>query len=182
MNSDKSNESEGVFNMRGCDTSDLPTLELGINKVPVKCLVDSGASNQDLAVDLVSTDKLLFPYDMNTLLHVKGVSSAELNHRDKKMVAEFVMVRGRGVPLIVVKTCRELGESKVGNLEDAAVNLLDKHKGFEYLQHKYENCFKGLGKLTQYQLKFHIDENVKPIAQPIRRVTFNLRQGIEKTL
>lgn len=149
MNSDKSNESEGVFNMRGCDTSDLPTLELGINKLPVKCLVDSGASCnfvseatfQDLAVDLVSTDKLLFPYDMNTLLHVKGVPSAELIHRDKKMVAEFVMVRGRGVPLIVVKTRRELGESKVGNLEDAAVNLLDKHKGFEYLPHKYENCF-----------------------------------------
>lgn len=119
-------------------------------------------------MDLLPTDKQLFPYGVNT--PVKCVFSAELSHRDKKMVAEFVVVKGRSVPLIGAKTGRRLGVLKVGDLQDDAVNMLGKPKGSEYLQHKYEKCFKGLGKLTQYQLKFHIDENVKPIAQPVRRV------------
>lgn len=81
-----------------------------------------------------------------------------------------------------MKLAEDLRVLKVGDLLDDAVNMLGKAKEFQYLQHKYEKSFKGLGKLTQYQLKFHIDENIKPIAQPVSRVLFNLREWIEKYL
>jgi len=190
VTSDELSESECVFNMRGFPTNDLPMLKLGINGVAVECLVDSGASCnivsevtlQELAVDLLPCDRQLFPYGVSIPLVVKGKFSAEVSHKDKKMVAEFVVVKGKSVSLIGAKTAMRLGVLRVGDLQDDAVNMVNKSKGFEYLKSKYEKCFKGLGKLTQYQLKLHIDENVKPIAQPIRRVPFNLRQGIEEKL
>lgn len=68
MISDESNESECVEGMRrGCDASDLPMLKLGINGVPVECLVDSGASCnvvseatvQDFAEDVTNRQTVL---------------------------------------------------------------------------------------------------------------------------
>ena len=36
------------------------------------------------------------------------------------------------------------------------------------LKAKFLEVFSGLGKLEGYQLKFHIDEKVQPVAQPVR--------------
>ena len=47
---------------------------------------------------------------------------------------------------------------------------------------KYNSCFSGLGKLTDYKLKLHVDPNVPPVVQPMRRVPFNIREKVEKTL
>ena len=41
---------------------------------------------------------------------------------------------------------------------------------------KYPRVFQGLGKLKGFQLKLHINPNVKPLAQPIRRIPFSRRQ------
>ena len=42
--------------------------------------------------------------------------------------------------------------------------------------------FGGIGKLKDYQLKLHIDTEVQPVAQPLRRPAFSLREKIEKKL
>ena len=34
--------------------------------------------------------------------------------------------------------------------------------------------FTGVGLLKAYELKLHIDESVKPVAQPVRRIPFGL--------
>ena len=39
-----------------------------------------------------------------------------------------------------------------------------------------------LGKLKGYQVKQHLDESVQPVAQPHRRVPFNVRQQLEELL
>ena len=43
-------------------------------------------------------------------------------------------------------------------------------------------CFMELGKLKNYQIKLHIDENVPPVAQPHRRVPFHVRKQLEEQL
>ena len=47
---------------------------------------------------------------------------------------------------------------------------------------KYKSCFEGLGKLKDFQLDIPIDQNVKPVAQPMRRVPFNMRDKLEQKL
>ena len=47
---------------------------------------------------------------------------------------------------------------------------------------KVVTCFKGTGKLKDFQLGIPIDESVKPIIQPVRRVPFHLRDKLGKKL
>ena len=47
---------------------------------------------------------------------------------------------------------------------------------------EYDDLFHGLGKLKNYQIKLHIDEEVPPIAQPHRRVPFHVRKQLEEQL
>ena len=47
---------------------------------------------------------------------------------------------------------------------------------------EYDDLFHGLGKLKNYQIKLHIDEEVTPVAQPHRRVPFNVRRQLEEQL
>ena len=47
---------------------------------------------------------------------------------------------------------------------------------------KYKACFSGLGKLKGFQLKLHVDQNVKPVVQPMRKIPFNLRKSVNRIL
>ena len=43
------------------------------------------------------------------------------------------------------------------------------------LKATFLKVFRGLGKLKGYQLKFHSDQDVHPVAQPVGRITFSRR-------
>ena len=47
---------------------------------------------------------------------------------------------------------------------------------------QYTDVFHGLGKLKDFKLEIPIDRKVNPVAQPLRRPPFNLRQRIERKL
>ena len=40
--------------------------------------------------------------------------------------------------------------------------------------------FSGVGKLKDRAVQLHIDPNVKPVVQPIRRTPFSLRSKVEE--
>ena len=46
----------------------------------------------------------------------------------------------------------------------------------------YEDIFKGHGKLKNFQCKLHVDENVQPVAQNLRRYPYHLRKDIRAEL
>ena len=46
----------------------------------------------------------------------------------------------------------------------------------------YEDIFKGHGKLKNFQCKLHVDENIQPIAQNLRRYPYHLRKDIRAKL
>ena len=50
------------------------------------------------------------------------------------------------------------------------------------LKAKYPECFEVLRKLKDFQLKIAIDENVKPVVQPFRRIPYPLRDKVEQKL
>ena len=43
---------------------------------------------------------------------------------------------------------------------------------------KFAGCSEGIGKLKDFQLKVPIDSEVQPVAQPIRRVPYHLRDKL----
>ena len=47
---------------------------------------------------------------------------------------------------------------------------------------KYKTCFEGVGKLTEYQVKIHVNDEVNPVAQHPRRVPFSPREKVESKL
>ena len=63
----------------------------------------------------------------------------------------------------------------------AAVNTGSKNIG-EVLQDKYPQVFKGIGKLKGRTVQLHIDPDVKPVAQVIRRTPFSLRSKVEEKI
>ena len=62
--------------------------------------------------------------------------------------------------------------------EEVRVSALKQEDIFD----KYKSCFEGLGKLKDFQPDIPIDQNVKPVAQPMRRVPFSMRDKLEQKL
>ena len=50
------------------------------------------------------------------------------------------------------------------------------------LEETFPECFNGIGKLKGRQIKLHINKDIKPVAQPHRRVPFHLRKKVEDEL
>ena len=47
---------------------------------------------------------------------------------------------------------------------------------------EFDEVFHGVGTLTDVPVHLHIDENLKPVVQPTRRIPFALRQKVEQEL
>jgi hypothetical protein len=47
---------------------------------------------------------------------------------------------------------------------------------------QYPEVFNGVGKLNTHKVSIHIDPTVEPVAQPLRRIPFNLRDKVEKKI
>ncbi|KAJ8369419.1 hypothetical protein SKAU_G00094470 [Synaphobranchus kaupii] len=70
----------------------------------------------------------------------------------------------------------KLGVLKIG-ADISAVTDLN-----QSLQQQYPTVFQGVGKLKTKQLKLYIVTDVTPVAQPLRRIPFNLRGPVEKKI
>ena len=50
------------------------------------------------------------------------------------------------------------------------------------IKEKYKELFDGVGLLRDYELKLNIDDPVNPVAQPVRRIPFGVREEVERKL
>ena len=81
--------------------------------------------------------------------------------------AEFIVIAGKGLPLLGRKTALQLGVLALG---PQAANVVETS-----VMDNYPGCFQHLGKLKGYQAKMHINPEVRPVAQSPRRIPFSLR-------
>ena len=94
---------------------------------------------------------------------------------NKSVKADFMIIDGNYTPLLGRQTAIELGILFIG----ANVNMVNSKSE---IMSKYPDLFSGLGKLKDYQLKIHADKSVKPVVQSARRLSYNLREPVEKKL
>ena len=92
--------------------------------------------------------------------------------------ADFMVVKGDDRTLLGRGTEMDLEILRVGPVQANSVSGgLDSH-----IRGRYSALFNGVGLLKEYELKLHIDDSVKPVAQRVRRVPFGLREKVDKKL
>ena len=117
-------------------------------------------------------DKKLYAYASSQSLPVKGSFKCTVSVCDRSTKAEVLVIKGRGMSLLGKITATELGVLKVG------INIAMVTSKADSLKQQYPEVFEGVGKLKNKQISLDIDPTVKPIAQPYRRIPFNLKGKI----
>ena len=123
----------------------------------------------------------IYSYQSEVPLHVLRKFTIMLESETKKTSDKLYIVEGSGDSLLSWKTSQELNllqtVQQVGNTPSKPET-----KAPADLIEEYDDLFHGLGKLKDYQIRLHIDENVPPVAQPHRRVPFHVRKQLEEQL
>ena len=195
---------EKEINAVGCKKVETRTT-VGINDVPVRMQIDSGAdvntvTEEDFSgrlkekVTLVPTRARLFPYKSKTPLELLGKFTASVSTKKGYDVADFYVVKGdsRSGSLLGAATAISLGLLKieVNSVETeprvkkgpSLTQLKRKERKIKDLVKEFDEVFHGIGKMKGVKVKLHVDPDVKPVAQKHRRVPFHLREKLEKEL
>ena len=165
-----------------------PMLDIIVGKTPLNVLIDSGASSNIISTktweDLkqhgikctsrATSDKKLYTYASDEPLPVKGTFTCDVKCGRRETRADFLVVEGNAVPLLGKETATELGVLKIG-VDVAAVRDSNQR-----IRDQYPEVFQGVGKLNTHQVSLHIRPDVPPVAQPMRRTPFNLREKVER--
>ena len=168
-----------------------PVVTVKIGGISKEVLVDSGsASNlisqdelknlqsQGLNIELQSCSKKLYAYG-GQKLEVVGQFKSELAVQETKVLTHFIVVK-RGRCLVGYSTATELGILHVGPVPKsraASCNTVG-CPFVESLKAKFPGVFSGVGRLKNYQLKLHIDPQVIPVVQKMRRIPFSLKDKV----
>lgn len=167
-------------------------VQIQVGGIPVSVVVDSGASVNVIdrglweylkqsKIKCVSSlkQKKLFAYGSEKSLTVAGSFTADVNVGDRSLSGvTFYVIEEKGQPLLGKVTAMELGVLQIG-VPDKVFTVEDWKSE---LLRKYPECFTGLGKLKDFQMKIPLDESVKPVIQPLRRVPYHLREKLEGKL
>ena len=166
-----------------------PVVTVKIGGIRKEVLVDSGsASNlisqdelknlqsQGLNIELQSCSKKLYAYG-GQKLEVVGQFKSELAVEETKVLTHFIVVK-RGRCLVGFSTATELGiPGPVPNPLAESCNTVG-CPFVESLKAKFPGVFSGVGRLKNYQSKLHIDFQVIPVVQKMRRIPFSLKDKV----
>ena len=164
---------------------------INIGGVDIRVIIDSGATVnivnrklwEELKREKINCDssvktKNLYAYGSAKPLTVAGCFTTNVQFRDRIVQGECFVAEEKGQPLIGKQTASELGILKIEMTEN--INRIEGNELKLKLKEKFPACFNGMGKLKDFQLGIPIDDSVKPVIQPVRRVPFHLREKLEK--
>ena len=171
--------------MKMCKTKFSETKHKDI-QVEMEMLVDSGATSSIISEDTWEELKAqntkcissaappntrnLLAYASDKPLLVKGTFKCEIKAGQRVTQAEFLVIKGKGIPLLGRETAIKLGTLKIG-IDIASISERE-------IKAQLPEVFNGVGKLKSRQVTLHIDPRVKPVAKPPRRTPFNLRDNV----
>ena len=165
---------------------------VSLNGHAEKVLIDSGAAGNVMdkrtanrvkasghcGSKVVPTSKKLTAFGSNKPLDLLGEMHVTISANSKTLKTLFYVYNGSSTTLLGRDTAIQLGLLRLGP-SDAEVNTCgsDSHDGTsaQAFQRKYPQCFNGVGKLKDFNVSLHINPNVDPVAQSVRRIPFGLR-------
>ena len=169
--------------------SKTPVTSVLINSVPIKMMIDTGASTDIIDehsfeeikrhsdVPLQPPTKRIFAYGSESQLAVCGQFTANLAVDSKNVCSTLHVIQGNYGSLLSYKTASSLG------LVDVKVNQVrGQPQTSDVLIQQFPTLFDGIGKLKYREVSLHIDDSVTPVAQPPRRIPFHMRKEVEEEL
>ncbi len=91
----------------------------------------------------------------------------------------FHVIEGQGGSLLSWSASRKL---RLIDTVDIVNTITPKSETFPSVLSEFPNLFTGVGKLKCPPVKLHINKNIRPVAQPHRRVPFHVRKQLEEQL
>ena len=187
--SSDSSEDEYLYTLGQQTPAKTPTVSVLVNNVPVRMMIDTGAStdimdessfdelNKKSVTQMQAPTKRIFAYGADAQLTVLGHFPAHLCVGEKSVQSAIHVLKGNHGSLLSYKTACNLGliDIKINHVQDHS------HVGDELVR-QYPKLFQGIGKLKDAALKLHIDEAVTPVAQAARRIPFHVRQKVSDEL
>ena len=95
---------------------------------------------------------------------------------------EFVVIESEGHALLGRETAIALGVLKLGAQINSLQLSTDGENREPNILDKFPGCCEGIGKLKDCQLKIPIDAEAQPVAQPVSRVPYHLRDKLTNKL
>ncbi|KXJ27420.1 Uncharacterized protein K02A2.6 [Exaiptasia diaphana] len=95
----------------------------------------------------------------------------------RKIDSQFV-VTDNGRCLLGNASSKALGILRIGTTDSLETDCNSVHDIESELKAKYPKVFSGIGKLTDYQLQLHIDNNVKPVSKKPHTIPFAYREKV----
>ena len=168
-----------------------PFFKIKVHGTPVTIMADSGANINILdekeyhrlpnRPNLEPSKVKIYGYQSKVPLRVLGKFTTTLESEAKKLSDKLYVVEGSGGSLVSWKTSQGLSLLQTVQHVGKPPSKPETNTPADLIE-EYDDLFHGLGKLKEYQIKLHIDENVPPVAQPHRRVPFHVRKQLEDQL
>ena len=181
-----------------CDSDLSGVADLYIGGVqPNNVLIDSGATCNIVDLDTWKSlkqegvkcrsqrcERKLFAYGQTEPIEVLGTfeSGVYCEASGERCVDEFTVVKSHGRALLGKDTAEKLNVLRVGPPNLPQVYSITSEGTSVDIVKNFPDVFSGVGKLKDYQLKLHVNKDVKPLAQPLRRLPFGLREKVDKKL
>ena len=190
-------ESEYTFHI-----SDLSNVNDGFINVTVggvnleNVLIDSGAScnligqntwnhlkQEGIKCQTKVISKKVYAYGQTEAMETMGTFQCNVKCDVTKLNCqdEFIVVKQNTRSILGKNTAEQLNVLRVGPPVPNVCTVATEGSGSDMIQ-KFPDIFKGVGKFKNFELDLHIDKTVKPVAQPVRRIPFGLRDKVDSKL
>jgi hypothetical protein len=128
-------------------------------------------------VSIVTNKSAVYKNGSKSAMDIVGHFNGCVRHGTTVVIAKFLVAKTTNTgSLLGLDTAEKLGILRVG----PQVNSVREDK--VSMMHKYSEVFTGVGKLTDFQLELDIDDKVRPVAQPSRRIPYFVRKTVEQKL
>ena len=130
------------------------------------------------------SEKKLFAYRQTEPIEVLVTFECDIYCNDSGVhcVEEFTVIEGSGKALLGKETAEKLNVLRVGPPDSPKVYSVTNEDCDKDILMDFEDVFSRVGKLKDFQMKLHIKDDNKPVAQPVRRLSFGLRGKLDKKL
>jgi len=121
----------------------------------------------------------LFAYGSETPLSIHGIVTTDVVsiNMNEKCTTDFVVIQRDAITLLRKQSAISLGLLRVG----PQVSHVDHYpETRDSIISWYRDLCTGVGLLKDDSGHLHIDKNIKPVTQPMRRTSFLLREKVDK--